>query len=89
LDNSTTKFYIYHGNNKILSCRFLALPSHFQQGPDSALGRQQNLHNRRDRALTGSFRHSMWQMTIARVLFTHAREFDFANIDINKCRNVI
>ena len=33
-------------------------PSHLQQGPDRVLGRQrQNLHNRRDRTVTGCFQY--------------------------------
>jgi len=36
-------------------------------------------HDRCDRALTGCFRHSLRQIPIARVLFTHAQELDHAN----------
>jgi len=37
------------------------------------------IHDRHDKVLTGSFRHSMRQIAIARVLFTHARELDYAS----------
>ena len=80
LNNSTTDFY-NHAETTTFGVAASALcPSHFQQGPDRVLGRQrQNLHDRRDRELTGCFRHSVRQMPIARVLFTHARELDHAN----------
>ena len=37
------------------------------------------IHDKHDIVLTGSFRHSIRQMTSARVLFTHARELDYVS----------
>jgi len=80
LNNSKTDFYIYHRNNKILSCCFGAPP--VSLSTRTWLSPQQTTTEFTQQTRSNpDWLLSVPYSTRSRVLPTHAREFDFAIIN--------